>query len=110
MALKGKLHIETMLRNDKTFLKKSFSTPPFKIADVTEDKKQKALRLMIMSSSPGVLDGDEYHVELDVKEGCKLEWQTQSYQRLFQMKKGASQTMQVNLLQGASSIYLPHHY
>ena len=108
MALKAKLHIETALRDEKTFLKKSFCSPPFKIANVTEEKKQKALQLMVMSSSPGVLDEDEYHIKIEVADGCSLEWQTQSYQRLFQMKKGASQLMDVNLQQGASFIYLPH--
>lgn len=108
MALKAKLHIETALRSEKTFLKKSFCTPPFKIADVTEDKKQKSLQLMMMNSSPGVLDEDEYCIRIDVAENTSLQLQTQSYQRLFQMKKGAVQTMEVNLEQGASFVYLPH--
>ncbi len=108
MAMISKLHIETALRNGKTFLKNSFCTQPFKIADVTEDKSSAVLQLMLMSSSPGILDGDEYHLQIDVAENCSLNLQTQSYQRLFQMNKGASQFLNVNMQQGSSFTYLPH--
>lgn len=108
MALNAKLDIETEWRNGKTILKKSFCTPPFKIADITENKKHSGLTLMLMSSSPGVLDGDEYHLQIDVAEECSLELQTQSYHRLFQMQKGARQFLQVNLKAGASLTYIPH--
>ena len=108
MALNAKLHIETGWRNGITILKKSFCTPPFKIADVTENKKDSGLTLMVMSSSPGVLDGDEYHLQIDVAEVCSLELKTQSYLRLFQMQKGARQFLQVNLKRCGSFTYIPH--
>ena len=61
-----------------------------------------------MSSSPGILDGDDYQMQIDVAEGCSLELQTQSYQRLFTMKQGASQHMRVEMARGSSFCYLPH--
>jgi urease accessory protein len=108
MALKAKVHIETAWRNNRTVLQKTFSHSPFKIADITENKQQKELQLMIMSSSPGVLDEDDYQFEIDVAKDCRLTLQTQSYQRIFQMKKGASQTMIIRLAEGAKLKYLPH--
>jgi len=108
MALNAKLHIETALKNEKTVLKKSFCTPPLKIIDVTEDKRQQAIKLMLMSSSPGILDGDEYHLKIDVAENSALELQTQSYQRLFHMKKGAKMFLNLELKSGASFVYIPH--
>lgn len=107
MALNAKLHIETEWRDEKTILKNSFCTPPFKVADVTEDKKQAILQLMIMSSSPGVLDGDEYNFQIDVAENCSLQLKAQAYQRLYQMKKGARQFLNVNLKEGSSLVYIP---
>ncbi|MDB5248469.1 MAG: urease accessory protein UreD [Segetibacter sp.] len=104
----AKLHIKAALREGKTFLKRSFFTHPFKLANVTEDKSQNQLQLMLMSSSPGVLDGDEYEIKIELEEGCSLQLQTQSYQRLFTMKKGASQNMEVNMCKGSSFCYLPH--
>lgn len=108
MALNAKLHIETALRGHKTILKKTFNTPPFKIADITDDKRQNKLQLMVMSSSPGVLDEDEYKIQMDVAEGCSLELKTQAYQRLYQMKKGAKQMVTVNMKKNSSLKYIPH--
>lgn len=108
MALTSKLHIETALRNKKTILCRSFCNPPFKIADITEDKTAAALQLMLMSSSPGILDGDAYDTIIEIAEGCRLELFTQSYQRLFWMKKGAVQHISVHLHRESSFTYLPH--
>lgn len=108
MALKAAVHIETALRDGKTFLKNSFCDAPFKLGDVTEDKSKKGLHLMLMSSSPGILDGDEYSFQIRLGEGTATALQTQSYQRIFQMKKGAAQRMNINLEAGTSFVYLPH--
>lgn len=108
MALKAALHLETALRGEKTILKKSFCTPPYKLANITEDPQQKALQLMVMSSSPGVLDGDEYDIKISLAKDCCLVWQTQSYQRLFHMQQGATQWVEVNVAEGATFVYLPH--
>lgn len=108
MALISKVHIQTVLKGNKTVLQKSFCNPPFKIADVTEDSLEGRLQLMLMSSSPGVLDGDEYSVQIDLCENSSLQLKTQSYQRLFQMQKGAKQVMNIHLKPGASLDYIPH--
>jgi urease accessory protein len=106
--MKAELHIQTARRDTQTYLKKAFFTPPFKVANITEDKRAHQLKLMLMSSSPGVLDGDDYQLHIDLDEGCALELQTQSYQRLFTMKQGASQRMHVQMEKGSSFCFLPH--
>jgi urease accessory protein len=106
--MKAALHIQTARRDTRTYLKKAFFTPPLKVADITEDKKANQLQLMLMSSSPGILDGDEYQLQIDLAEGCSLALQTQSYQRLFTMKQGATQQMRVDMEKGASFCFLPH--
>jgi urease accessory protein len=95
-------------RNGNTFLKRSFCTPPFKVADITEDKKAHECRVMLMSSSPGVLDGDEYALTIELDERSFLHLETQSYQRLFQMQKNASQSLEVQIRDGAFFYFLPH--
>lgn len=102
------LNIETIYKNGTTGLGKSYFTPPFKIANITEDKKSGWLQLMIMSSSPGVLDGDQYQIKIELGENSSLHLHTQSYQRLFNMKEGAAQQMEVHLEKGSSFIFLPH--
>jgi urease accessory protein len=102
------LHIQTKFSNGVTTLGKSYFTPPFKVANITEDKRSEWLQLMLMSSSPGVLDGDRYNLKIELSEGSSLHLHTQSYQRLFNMKEGATQQMEVYLQKGSSFIYLPH--
>lgn len=104
----AKLHINTALRNGISYLKEAYFTPPFKVANITEDKKANKLDLMLMCSSPGILDEDIYEMKIELAEECFLQLYTQSYQRLFTMKKGASQSMNVYLQPNASFIYLPH--
>jgi len=104
----AELHIETKQRDGCTHLKKVYATPPFKIADVREDKRDKTLQLMVMSSSPGILDGDEYRIKIDLDEDCRLDLQTQSYQRIFNMQGSALQQVEVEMAKGSSYQYLPH--
>lgn len=96
------------VRNGITHLRQSYFTPPFKVANITEDKKDPFLHLMLMCSSPGILDGDEHVIRVELEEQSRLQLHTQSYQRLFHMKKGAAQSMEVCLKKGASFCYLPH--
>jgi urease accessory protein len=102
------LHIRTGDRNGITYLDQSYCTPPFKVANITEDKRARPLHLMLMNSSPGILDGDDYTMKIEVEENCCLCLHTQSYQRLFNMKNGARQSMEVRLAANAELIYLPH--
>ncbi len=104
----AKVHIEAARLNGNTFLKSSFCNQPLKLADITEDRNDHKLRLMLMSSSPGILDNDEYKVDIHLDEDCAVELETQSYQRLFQMKTGAWQQMEVRMQKGSSFTFLPH--
>lgn len=106
--MNAKLHITAALRNGTTYLKSCYATPPFKLANITEDKQSKRLELMMMSSSPGILDRDDYEIKISLEEGCQLQVHTQSYQRLFQMQHGAKQLLEVELNNGSSFVYLPH--
>lgn len=102
------LDITASVRDGRTYLKKSFWQPPFKIADVTEDRRRPTLHLMQMSASPGVLAGDCYQIGIQLDEGAAVHWHTQSYQRLFSMASAAHQQVRVDLAPGASLTYLPH--
>jgi urease accessory protein len=102
------LNILASQRDGKTYLNKSYYTPPFRIADITEDKPSGILQLMLMSSSPGILDGDEYHLKIELDENCNMQLHSQSYQRLFNMKKGAEQLTEIYLAANSSFTYLQH--
>ena len=106
--MKANLHIQTVLRDGSTKLGNCYFSPPFKVMNITEDKRGKDLHLMLMSSSPGILDEDDYELVVDVVENGSLQLHTQSYQRLFNMLIGAKQTMTVHLQKKSSFCYLPH--
>ena len=108
MAMIGELHIKTGWKNGRTFLKSVYNTPPFKLADITSNRADQKLQLMIMSASPGILDGDKYNIKVELAEDTAVELGTQSYQRLFQMKRGAAQTMDVYMADRSTFCFLPH--
>lgn len=108
MSLNIKLHIKTGFKNNRTYLETGYCTQPFKIANITEDKTKGDLRLMLMSSSPGILDGDNYDIKIELLEQSFLQLHTQSYQRLFTMKNGATQHFEAHLAPQSSFIYVPH--
>lgn len=103
-----RLHIQTAVRDEITFLKNVYCTTPLKVANITEDKKSPLLELMIMSSSPGILDGDEYDIKVELSKGCMVRLQTQSYQRLFNMKSGATQVTSFHLSENSFLHYIPY--
>jgi urease accessory protein len=106
--MKANVNIQVALRNGITCLAESYSTPPFKVANITEDKKANTLQLMLMCSSPGILDGDDYNIQVVIAAGCHLRLHTQSYQRLFTMQTGARQQFDVRLKDNSSFTWLPH--
>lgn len=101
-------NIVTELRNGRTILQESYCTQPFKIANITEDKRAAQLQLMIMTASPGLLDGDDHRFDLKLLEGANLKLENQCYQRLYHMKIGASQQMNIRLSKGAHLTFIQH--
>ncbi|HMO62509.1 MAG TPA: urease accessory protein UreD [Ferruginibacter sp.] len=106
--MNAQLHIQVAERQGHSYLKNAFFTTPFKVADITENKKGGVLQLMLMSSSPGILDEDEYDIKIEVAQNCALQLHTQAYQRLFNMKQGARQQMNIHVADNASFFFLPH--
>jgi urease accessory protein len=106
--MNGRLEIQTACRNNKTILKDNFMSPPFKLADITEDKNSSMLELMMMSSSPGTLDNDRLNIDILVEEDCSVKLKTQSYQRIFNMKDSATQHTNIKIKQNGFLSYIPH--
>ncbi|MDO6431912.1 urease accessory protein UreD [Flavitalea sp. BT771] len=107
-GMRSEVAIKVAVRNGISYLASSFFTPPLKVADITEDRAAGELHLMLMSASPGVLDGDDLSIRVEVEAFGRLQLHTQSYQRLFQMKEGAVQAVEVTLGKGACFSWLPH--
>ncbi|MEN9571921.1 MAG: hypothetical protein RL172_3152 [Bacteroidota bacterium] len=106
--MRATLNIQAASSNALTYLQEVYFTTPFKVMDITENKKAGPLHLMLMNASPGILDGDEYTLHIQVKSQAVLHLHTQAYQRLYTMKQGARQLMDVLVEPEATFIYLPH--
>ena len=102
------LYIQVAEQAGKTILKNCFFNPPYKVANITEDKNAATLHLMLMSASPGVLDGDSNSMQIDVEENAALRLHTQSYQRIYTMKQQATQQNIINIRQNAQLCFIPH--
>jgi urease accessory protein len=50
-----------------------------------------------MSSSPGIMDGDEHHTKIILGNDAKVTIRSQAYQRLFPMRSGATHNIKICL-------------
>lgn len=104
----NRLNITGGYKDGHSYLKDAFFTRPFRLANIGEDKTDPALYLMIQNSSPGILDKDHYDINIKMEPKSKLLLDSQSYQRLFNMKEGAKQDMNVSLSANSTFSYVQH--
>ncbi|WP_343743786.1 urease accessory protein UreD [Chitinophaga sp.] len=104
----NKLSLISGYKNGRSWLKDSYCTRPFKLANVGIYRQDPALYLMVMSSSPGILDGDHYDIDIRTEPHSKLQLQSQSYQRLFNMKTGAQQQQRIHMEAQSIFSYVQH--
>ncbi|MDR1877272.1 MAG: urease accessory protein UreD [Flavobacteriaceae bacterium] len=102
------LDLTSSFKKGRTYLKDFYFTTPFRIVNTGIDKTDPCLYLTIMNSSPGMLDADCYDIHILTESGSRLQLQSQSYQRLFNMKKGASQKMEITMKRNSCFSYVPH--
>jgi urease accessory protein len=89
-------------------LKDSYHNAPYKVVHYGSRHLQKHLELILMSSSPGIMDEDEVTITVDVHEEAHLKLSTQSFSKLHPMKKGAVQQTNVTIKKGGVFKYVPH--
>lgn len=102
------LNVKIEQREGQSFLKDAYVTQPFRIVPVGQYKRDHAAYLMIMSSSPGILDNDDHIITIDLAEKTKLQLKTQAYQRLYRMKNKSTQTTTITMKKGSVFSYVPH--
>lgn len=93
--------------NGRNVIADSFFSSPIKIAkpfyysDHTE--------IMMMTASAGMLDGDDYDIEINVKENASLVFTGQSFTKIFKSGKkgGAVQRVKITVEKGGRLLYSP---
>lgn len=102
------LNVAVGNRQGRSYLKDAYVTQPFRIVPVGQHREDHASYLMIMSSSPGILSGDEHRIMVHVEENSKLQLQSQSYQRLYNMEAQASQSIRVFMEKNSAFSFVSH--
>jgi urease accessory protein len=108
MTVKNRLDINVGFKGGRSYLRDTYFTPPFRVADISVDRSDPVCYLMVQSSSPGILDKDHYDITVRTAAGSRLQLRSQSYQRLYNMKVGAQQDMRIDLEVGSQVSYIQH--
>lgn len=103
-----KMHFSVGCNGVRSYLKSAYCTPPFRVVDITEDKKNPLAYLMTMSSSPGILDHDVHDIRILAEPHIRTVLQNQSYHRIFQMNHGARLNMEMRLEENSTFSYIQH--
>lgn len=110
--MQSKLVLSTKLSAGKTQIDRYFVSSPFKVLPVPdyEGKWRHGLRAVQMSSSPGLLSGDELHIDISVAKDTALSLVTQAFTRVQSMNAGdeAVQFTRIRLAENSRLFYLPH--
>ncbi len=107
MSTMADLYIKTGFKEGKSYLMDSYVSVPFRITNVGQIKDDDCLYMMLGSSSPGLFDTDNHEIIINVEENSRFQLQTQSYQRLFNMKEGSSQVTKIKLAFNSAFCYVP---
>ena len=80
----SKVKISTLNKNGKTILNDVYFTSPFKVAPPFY-KSDDFIKVIIMSSSAGTMDGDVQDYEISLGDNTKMELTSQSFEKIHTM-------------------------
>lgn len=95
-------------KQGRSYIRSLYTTPPFRVVSVGQLARDNAAYLMIMSTSPGVLSGDSYEIDIKVEPHARLQLKSQSYQRIYDMDGSAKQTMHIEVGDNAHFSQVAH--
>ncbi|STA73316.1 Urease accessory protein UreH [Campylobacter lari] len=99
-----KLTLDTI--NEKTIVKNSFFTPPFKLMRNFYDKKLTSI--YVLNSSAGIFKEDHLSFEIICKKNTNTAILTQSYEKVYDTKNSfASKNIDFTLEENAIFFYMP---
>lgn len=102
----SRLYLKTENINGRTLMSDCFFTAPIKIAKPFCYKDY--TKIMMMTASAGILEGDFYDIEIEVCEKSALKFTGQSYTKLFKASdNGASQKVKLTVKDGGKLLYFP---
>ncbi|MCX2454243.1 urease accessory protein UreD [Pedobacter sp. PLR] len=106
--MESAIKISVCVEDDNTVLKDSYYNMPYKVVPYGSQREHQHLELIIMSSSPGIMDEDHLKIDIEVGDQATLHLYSQSYNKLHPMKTGATQQTEVKVGEGAFFQYIPY--
>ncbi len=95
-------------RNGRSYPLSLYVTPPFRVVSVGQLRHDGAAYLMQMSTSPGILNGDDYQIDIILQPNTRLQMLSQSYLRIFDMDGSAHQRINICVGDGAYFSQVAH--
>lgn len=86
---RSELFLSTILQGEEAVLDEVQFTAPFKIMEPFREEKD-YLKVMILSASPGIMEGDIQEQRIHVGRGTRLEVCSQSFEKIHRMQNGCA--------------------
>ena len=103
----SKLMLLAGLKNNLTILEDAYYSAPFKIMHPFYENGD-FMTIMCLTASAGIMAGDEQDFEITVKDGAKLEFISQSYEKIHKMEGGSARRVaKLNVGKDAFLYYNP---
>ena len=80
----SQLNLKTEERDGKTILEDVYFTAPFKVMNPFV-KKDGSIQIMMMSASAGIMEGDRQEFDFHIGEGSKMEFLSQSFDKIHKV-------------------------
>jgi urease accessory protein len=102
------LRAESVSRNGETILENVYFTAPLKILP-PHPAPAGGITVTQLSVSAGLMAGDRQEIRLTIGEGTRLEWTSQSFEKIHKMEDGtwAERNCNITLAQGSLLDYRP---
>lgn len=101
------LSLTAAYKEGKTYLQDASFTAPYKIMFPFE-KKDGGIQVMLLAASAGIMEGDRQEFCFEILPEAKLEFVSQSYDKIHPMKEGcAKRFTSVHVSSGASFCFNP---
>jgi len=102
------LKLDVKVKNGKTIVSDSYFTQSLKILKPFYNEDYTKMKLCILNVSAGILEGDQYDMEINLAKASNIYIYSQSYTKIFKMRGGkATQKLRVNMEEGSHFSYMP---
>ncbi len=106
--MEARIKLTIAQREGRSYPLSLYVTPPFRVVSVGQLRHDGGAYLMQMSTSPGILNGDDYQIDITLQPNTRLQMLSQSYLRIFDMDGSATQHIYIGVGDGAYFSQVSH--